>query len=729
MHPILLYLLKMLLCSGILYGYYRVALYNERFHQWNRFYLLAAMLLSVVVPLVEIPLIAEEQPQGLIYVIETLPATIVAKAGPIITTEQIIWAAVMLVSIILLLRLAWGLYFTIYKPYRNGEVSSRDDIDVVITETPSAPYSFFRLLFWRSDMDPDSPHGKRVLLHELTHIREKHSADKLFVELLLVVCWFNPFFWLIRKELYVIHEFLADRKAIEQNNGAAFAEMILQTMNAGHLSPITNPFFSSHVKRRLKMITTSKKPQFTYLRRISALVAMVTLSFVLMLTIEKGMAQQAPPPPPPVAPPPPPPPPPPPQKISLPDSIKSIEVNTVNSQSMVTIRLKNGKVRKMPVDEAIKKGYPVPPPPPPAPAPPAPPQSPSDIQAKMIYDLKSVTNADIEKIVVEELYKYVFIVFKNGTFNVFSMEESADLIAKNPEKTTYKSAGFPSADPEKQPLYVYSGLIITPEQVRSINPKNIQSIEILKGEKAIAAYGDKGKNGVIKITTKPPLYPQQKTSSQDPKEVVVVGYSTKPKAEAGTLNSIVLKNADNQPLYVLNGQVITIQEASDILSSGVESINVLKDKTATEKYGDKGKNGVIEIITKANPPITGTQPNTYDKVFTKMEKAPAYPGGSEAWTKYLQKNLRYPDEAFDLQIEGKVEVQFVVSKTGKIGDIKVVQSPHISLSKEAMRLISAGGNWIPGQQNNLLVNARVTQSIQFMQDYPEKKPEIVKQLH
>jgi hypothetical protein len=321
MHPILLYLLKMLLCSGILYGYYRVALYNERFHQWNRFYLLAAMLLSVVVPLVEIPLIAEEQPQGLIYVIETLPATIVAKAGPIITTEQIIWAAVMLVSIILLLRLAWGLYLTIYKPYRNGEVSSRDDIDVVITETPSAPYSFFRLLFWRSDMDPDSPHGKRVLLHELTHIREKHSADKLFVELLLVVYWFNPFFWLIRKELYVIHEFLADRKAIEQNNGAAFAEMILQTMNAGHLSPLTNPFFSSHVKRRLKMITTSKKPQFTYLRRISALVAMVTLSFVLMLTIEKGMAQQAPPPPPPPPVAPPTPPPPPPQKISLPDSI------------------------------------------------------------------------------------------------------------------------------------------------------------------------------------------------------------------------------------------------------------------------------------------------------------------------------------------------------------------------------------------------------------------------
>jgi TonB family protein len=381
----------------------------------------------------------------------------------------------------------------------------------------------------------------------------------------------------------------------------------------------------------------------------------------------------------------------------------------------------------MPVDEAIKKGYPVPPPPPPAPAPPPPPQSPSDIQAKMIYDLKKVTNADIEKIVVEELYKRVFIVFKNGTFNVFSMEESADLIAKNPEKTTYKSAGFLSGDPEKQPLYVYSGLIITHEQVMSINPKNIQSIEVLKGEKAIAAYGDKGKNGVIKITIKPPLYPQQKTSIQEPKEVVVIGYSSKPKAEPGTPNSILLKEVVIQPLYVLNGQVITIKEASEILSSGVESIHVLKDKTATDKYGDKGKNGVIEIFTKKKIPVNGNQNNPDDLIFTKIEKAPTYPGGNEAWIKYLQKNLRYPDEAFDLQVEGKVEVQFVVAKTGEISDIRVVQSPHISLSKEAMRLISAGGNWIPGQQNNLLVNARVTQSIQFRQDYPEKKPEIVKQ--
>ncbi len=682
MHPILLYLLKMLLCSGILYGYYRATLYNERFHQWNRFYLLAALVLSIIVPLIEIPLVAEEQPTGLVYVIETLPSSIVAKAGPLITTEQIIWGIILLVSLILLVRLAWGLYLTIYKPYRKGEVSSREDIDVVITETPSAPYSFFRLLFWRSDMDPDSPHGKRVLLHELTHIRERHSADKLFIELLLVVCWFNPFFWLIRKELYVIHEFLADRKAIEQNNGTAFAEMILQTMNAAHLSPLTNPFFSSQIKRRLKMITTSNKPQFSYLRRISALIAMVGVSLILMLTIEKGMAQTTPPPPP-VAPPPP--------KVALPDSIKSIEVVDKNGHCTVKIVLKNGKVRTMPLEEAIKKGYPVPPPPPPAP-----PVAPVAPLAPLAPIAPVAPVAPVPPV----------------------------------KSNIVKINGEPSfqIEPGKEPLVIYAGLEISQEQMNQIDPANIESVEVLKGENAIAMYGEKGKNGVIKITPKAPIHTQQKNASQDPKEIVVVGYSTKAKNQPTNPNITVrTKDGEGQPLYVLNGKVISIEEASNILSSGVESIHVLKDKTATDKYGDKGKNGVIEIFTKANPPITGSQQNPHDKVFTKLEKAPAYPGGNEAWTRYLQKNIRYPDEAFDLHLEGKVEVQFIVAKTGEVVDIKVVKSPHISLSKEAVRLIAEGGNWVPGQQNNIPVNAMVIQSIQFRQDYPEKKPEIVKQ--
>jgi TonB family protein len=603
MHPILLYLLKMLLCSGILYGYYRAALYNERFHQWNRFYLLGAMLLSIVVPLIEIPLIAHEQTQGLMYVIETLPATIVAKAAPLFSTDQLVWGALFLVSLVLLLRLVYGLYLTIYKPYSKGEIFSKGDIDVIITETPSAPYSFFRLLFWRSDMDPDSPHGKRVLLHELTHIREKHSADKLFVELLLVVYWFNPFFWLIRKELYVIHEFLADRKAIEQNNGAAFAEMILQTMNAGHLSPLTNPFFSSHLKRRLKMITTSKKPQFSYLRRISALVAMVTLSFVLMLTIEKGIAQQAPPPP-----------------------------------------------------------------PPPPVAPPLTPQS--------------IKPDQIESLTLDENSGKVWVKLKDKTFFVLPVLQAQCLLDDNPEKVVKKQVK--SWDKEKPPVIIYAGLEINQEQMAKIDPSKIDRIEILKGDQAVALYGERANDGVIKII------PKLEAATEKP--IIPTGKVA--------INPQELKGL---PHIVINQKKASRNDMERLRSNEITSVYVLQGNAATQKYGDKASDGAIEITTRTKSDI----------LFTKTENMPIFPGGQTAWTEYLQRSLRYPSKAIDQGVQGLSQVSFIVNTDGSLEDFKIVKDPGYELGNEAKRILEEGPKWEPGTQNGKIVRCRVVQTITF----------------
>jgi TonB family protein len=292
MHPILPYLLKMLLCSGILYGYYRVALYNERFHQWNRFYLLGALALSVTIPLIQIPIPQKSQSPVIYFIIETVPSSIAAHTTPLLSTQQIVFIAAACISIILLIKMVVGLYRDVFKPLKDGELSAYEDISIVMTQKPSAPYSFFRWLFWRNDLLPDSPHGQSILQHEMTHIREKHSFDKLFTELLLILCWYNPFFWMMRKELYAIHEFLADRKAVGHGNGAAFAQMILHNMHLRTISPIASPFFSSQIKRRLQMITTSKKASYSYMRRLTALTAMLIVSISLMLSAEKSMAQK-----------------------------------------------------------------------------------------------------------------------------------------------------------------------------------------------------------------------------------------------------------------------------------------------------------------------------------------------------------------------------------------------------------------------------------------------------
>src|SRR5690606_18186910 len=104
-----------------------------------------------------------------------------------------------------------------------------------------------------------------------SHVTEKHSADKLFLHLVLIFCWCNPFFWLIRREMSMVHEFIADSKAIEDQDTTAFAAMLLHAAYPQQASGLTSRFFSSSIKRRLFMLTKKTNPRFSYLSRILAL--------------------------------------------------------------------------------------------------------------------------------------------------------------------------------------------------------------------------------------------------------------------------------------------------------------------------------------------------------------------------------------------------------------------------------------------------------------------------
>jgi beta-lactamase regulating signal transducer with metallopeptidase domain len=94
----------------------------------------------------------------------------------------------------------------------------------------------------------------------MVHVEEKHSVDKLFMQLVLIFCWCNPFFWLIRKELHAIHEFIADQKSVDQQDTAAFASMILQAAYPKHYPALVNPFFQTSIKRRIIMLTKLQNP-------------------------------------------------------------------------------------------------------------------------------------------------------------------------------------------------------------------------------------------------------------------------------------------------------------------------------------------------------------------------------------------------------------------------------------------------------------------------------------
>lgn len=102
------------------------------------------------------------------------------------------------------------------------------------------------------------------------------------MEIITSVFWFNPFFHLIKKEISLIHEYLADKKAVKQSDTKAFAQMLLASHFSGNQLPATSPFLSSNLKKRLKML---QKPQtkFGYARRIFALPVLFTVAFAYMV--------------------------------------------------------------------------------------------------------------------------------------------------------------------------------------------------------------------------------------------------------------------------------------------------------------------------------------------------------------------------------------------------------------------------------------------------------------
>jgi protein TonB len=111
------------------------------------------------------------------------------------------------------------------------------------------------------------------------------------------------------------------------------------------------------------------------------------------------------------------------------------------------------------------------------------------------------------------------------------------------------------------------------------------------------------------------------------------------------------------------------------------------------------------------------QVDDYNMVFTKTEIEPDFPFGQTAWTRFLSKNLQYPDEAAANNIQGTVIVQFIVDKEGKTSSVEAVSGPERGgLREEAIRIIKKSGRWTPAVQNGRQVKAYKRQAIVFKLD-------------
>jgi TonB family protein len=186
-------------------------------------------------------------------------------------------------------------------------------------------------------------------------------------------------------------------------------------------------------------------------------------------------------------------------------------------------------------------------------------------------------------------------------------------------------------------------------------------------------------------------------------------------------------NGGPPPLVVLDG-VITDIDAAAVDPEKILEMAVLKDKSATDKYGDKGKNGVIEITTKKKAamsepkepveaaevtPVTAQKPAKED-LFVAVEETPQFSGGGrDAMRSWINQNLKYPGEAYNKKITGKVNVDFLVTAAGKVKDVKVIKPVNPLLDAEAIRVISSMPDWKPGTQHGKTVPVQMRVQVEF----------------
>ncbi|HZE82977.1 MAG TPA: M56 family metallopeptidase, partial [Puia sp.] len=256
MDTIFAYLLRCIVSSGILTAYYWFVLRNKKFHAYNRFYLLFTLLISLILPFLHFQWISVHQVEHP-YVngfINTINPTVVPQAPTsrfpwerlLVIAGLFVSAALLIILIIRILRL--------FREIRTHTHIRIKGVFFIETKMEQAPFSFLNYLFWKKNISLESDNGEKIFKHELTHIEQLHTYDKLFSQLAVCILWINPFYWIIQRELNMIHEFIADERSVNDGDTESFARMLLLSHNGGAYLDPTHSFFHSPIKRRLAMI-------------------------------------------------------------------------------------------------------------------------------------------------------------------------------------------------------------------------------------------------------------------------------------------------------------------------------------------------------------------------------------------------------------------------------------------------------------------------------------------
>ena len=505
-----IYILKSSVCLVLFYLFFRLLLSKETFHRFNRMALLGVLFFSLLIPCIEVTTRHQVEVQQAVLSIEQLllmaelEAT-PANVGAVQETPTISW-----VQIVLLVYLAGILFLVcrniyslicLFRLVHSGKHEKLEKgVTLVVHNQEIAPFSWMKyIVISRKDLEEN---GREILIHEMAHIHHRHLVDLLVADICIFFQWFNPGAWLLKQELQNIHEYEADETVINEGVNAKEYQLLLIKKAVGtRLYSMANSFNHSKLKKRITMMLKEKSNPWARLKYL----------YVLPLA---AIAVTA---------------------FARPEISEKVE----------------------------------------------------EISAVKVNDLAEIVEKKSEENVVKELVDTT----KNKVVVVGYRTEKKDSVLTSGKKKVAISVQGISG--EGKPLVIINGKESEREVVNALNPERIESVSVIGPEKAIKIYGEKAKDGVMDIK----LYSEKKFA---PRKIEIEGIN---KTRLDALNSgakswgATFRSADGgKPLVIIDGKEATGDDPlANISPDRIRSISVLKDKTALAAYGDKGKNGVIEV--------------------------------------------------------------------------------------------------------------------------------------
>lgn len=287
MGAFLFYLLKSGCCLVVFYIFFKLLMSRSTFFHFNRITLLVGLLGCTLLPLIELTTTEETFLHTPLYAIhEILQSTesvilnpeqmedpiLISEKNPEINSLN--WIPVTLAFIYgvgALVTLIWLSLSTcrLIQLIRTSEKKQFGNYVLVIPQQPTASFSWGKyIVISAADYSQQS---EEILLHEMMHLRNHHTLDLLFMQIFLLVYWFNPVVWLLKRELQEVHEFEADNGVINTGIDATKYQLLLVKKAVGtRLYSMTNGFDHSKLKNRIGMMLKKRSNGWVRLRMLLA---------------------------------------------------------------------------------------------------------------------------------------------------------------------------------------------------------------------------------------------------------------------------------------------------------------------------------------------------------------------------------------------------------------------------------------------------------------------------